>query len=77
MWKILTAQFQQDIYCSLISCRLFPEEQNRYPNKTSGTGAQLLIDQHIFQGSKMSRKNLSMVWIDCRKAYDMIPHRQV
>ena len=39
----------------------------------SGKDAELLyIDQHIINESKTKRKkNLAMVWIDNKKAYDM------
>ena len=33
MWKILTAQISEGIYYSLTSCRLFPEEQKRMPQR--------------------------------------------
>ena len=32
------------------------------------------IDQHILDESKTRRKNLAMVWIDYKKAYDMVPY---
>ena len=36
MWKILTAQFREEIYYSLIRCRLFPEEQKECYKGTRG-----------------------------------------
>ena len=32
----------------------------------------MYIDRHILKKSKMKRKNLVMVWIDYREAYDMV-----
>ena len=64
MWKILTAQIREEIYYSLISHELFPEEQKGCHKGTRGTGELLYIDQHIFNESKMRWKNMAMVLID-------------
>ena len=64
MWKILTAQIREEIYYSLTSRGLFPDEQKKL----------LYIDQHILDESKTRQKNLAMAWIDYKKAYDMVPH---
>ncbi len=55
MWKILTAQIREEIYYSLKSRGLFPDEL-------------FYIDQHILNESKNRRKNLAMAWIDYKKA---------
>ena len=56
MWKILTAQ----IYDSLISRKLFPEEQKGCHKGTRGMGDLLYIDQHTLKESKTRRKNVAM-----------------
>ena len=38
-----------------------------------GTGYLLYINQHIFKDRKKRQKNLAMMWIDFKKAFDMIP----
>ena len=73
MRKILTAQIREEIHYSLISCGLFPDEQNGYRKGSRGTAKLLYIDQHIINESKNRRKNLAMAWIDYKKAYDMVP----
>ena len=35
---------------------------------------QLLIDKTVLKDCKKRYTNLSMVWIDYRKAYDLVPH---
>ena len=35
---------------------------------------QLLIDKMITSDARKHKKNLSMSWIDYKKAYDMVPH---
>ena len=71
-WKILTAQIWEKIYNSMISCRIFLEEQKGCHKRTRSTGELLYIDQHILNESKTRRKNVAMAWIDNKKAYDMV-----
>ena len=73
MWKILTAQIREEIYYSLTSRRLFPDEQKGCRKGSRGTAVLLYIDQHILNESRNRRKNLAMAWIDFKKAYDMVP----
>ena len=42
--------------------------------KSKGTGDQLYIDKIILREVKVKKKNLAMIWIDYRKAFDMMPH---
>ena len=53
---------------------LLSNEQKRCCKGSRGTAELLYIDQHILDESKTRRKNLAMVWIDYKKAYDMVPH---
>ena len=73
MWKILTAQIREEIYHSLTSRGLFPDEQKGCCKGSRGTAELLYIDQHILNESKTTRKNQAMAWIDYKKAY-MFPH---
>ena len=72
MWKIITAQIREEIYYSLISCRLFPEEQKGCRKRTRGTGESLNIDQQILNERKTRRKNVAIAWIDRKRAYDIV-----
>ena len=74
MWKILTAQIKEEIYHSLTSRRLFPDEQKGCRKGSRGTAELLYLDKHILDESKTGGKNLAMAWIDYKKAYDMVPH---
>ena len=73
MWKILTAQIREKIYNSLTSRRLFSDEQKGCRKRFRVTAELLYIDQHILNESKTRRKNLALDWIDCKKAYDVVP----
>ena len=59
----------EEIYYSLTSRGLFPEEQKWFRKVTKGTTELLYIDQHILNESKTRRKNLAMAWIDDKNAY--------
>ena len=73
IWKILTTQIREEIWYSLTSRRLFPEEQKRCRKGSRGTRELLYINKHILNGGKTRRKNLAMAWIDYKKSYDMVP----
>ena len=53
VWKILTAQLREEIYYSLLSCGLFPEEQKGCHKRT---GILQYVDQHIFNTSSKRAK---------------------
>ena len=52
MWKILTAQIRKEIYYSLTSRGLFPDEQKGCRLGSRGTAELLYLDQHILNESK-------------------------
>ena len=77
IWKILTAQIREEIYFSLTSLGMFPEEQKGCHKGSRGRGELLYIDQHNTNESKTRRKNLAMAWIDNKNAYDMVPQSRI
>ena len=74
IWKILIAQIKEEIYYSLTSHGLFPNDQKVCCKGSRGTAELLYIDHHILNESKTRRKNLATAWIDYKKAYDIAPH---
>ena len=72
MWKVFTAQIRKEIYYSLKSCGLFPDEQKGCRKGSWGSAELLYIDRHIQNESRNRRKNLAMTRIDYKKAYDMV-----
>ena len=77
MWKILTAQIKEEIYYSVTSRGLYPDEQKGYCKGTRDTAELLYIDQHILNESNARQENLAIVWIDYKKAYDMVPQNWI
>ena len=55
-------------------CNLLPAEQKGWRRNSRGSKDQLLIDKMVLNDCKKRRTDLGMAWIDCKKAYDMIPH---
>ena len=53
---------------------MLEKQQKGCIRKTLGTKDQLLINKAITENSKKRQTNLSMAWIDYKKAYDSIPH---
>ena len=73
MWKLLRVQIREEIYYSLTSRGLFPEEQKGCQKGSRGTVELLYIDQHILNESKTRWKNLATAWIDNKMVYDIVP----
>ena len=53
---------------------ILPEEQRGCVRNSYGCKDQLLINKMIIENCKKKKKNLSMTWIDYRKAYDSVHH---
>ena len=53
---------------------LLKGEQRGAKPRCSGTTDNLLVDRMVCHDSRNSRKNVSMAWIDVRKAFDSVSH---
>ena len=74
IWKLLTSIIADQIYTFLEANNLIPWQQKGNKRKSRGTKDQLLIDKLIVTLAKRRKRNLRMVWIDYKKAYDSVPH---
>ena len=74
MWKLLTGMIAEEMYNYLEQEKLLPDEQKGCKRGSRGTKHQLLIDKTIMKDCKKRHTNLSMAWIDYKKAYDFVPH---
>ena len=74
VWKLLTGEIAEEIYGFWDINLLLRQEQKGYKRKSRGTNDLLFIDKMILREVKMMKRNLSMAWIDYKKAYDMVPH---
>ena len=50
------------------------EEQKGCKRRQQGTKDQLLINRTILEDCKARSRNLSMAWVDYKKAYNSVPH---
>ena len=57
--------------------KILPEEQKRCKRGSRGTKDQLLIDKSVLKNCRKRHTNLSMAWIDYRKAHDLVLHSWV
>ena len=74
MWKLLTGLICERQYNYLEETNTKPHQQKGHRKKCRGTKDQLLIDKMVMMNGKRRKTNLSMAWIDYKKAFDMIPH---
>ena len=74
MWKLLTGIMSEELFTFLERTNTIPREQKGCRRDCRGTKDQLLIDKTVMLNSKRRKTNLSMAWIDYKKAFDMVPH---
>ena len=74
MWKLLTGIMGEKLYQHLERNGLLVDEQKGCRKGSRGTKDQLLVDKAILKNCWRRLTNLSMAWIDYKKAYDMVPH---
>ena len=74
IWKLLTGIISDKTYDHLEENKLLPEEQKESRRKCQGTKDRLAIDRCILQNCRKRKTNLSMAWVDYKKAYNMVPH---
>ena len=74
MWKLLTGIISEELYTYLEETNTLPREQKGCRRKCRGTKDHLLVDKMVMRNSKRRKTNLSMAWIDYKKAFDMVPH---
>ena len=78
MWKSLTGVIADQIYAHLDQEKLLTEEQKGCRKGSRGTNdllyidSLLYIDRAVIKEVKSRNKNLTMAWIDYKKAYDMV-----
>ena len=54
--------------------KLLPEEKKGGRKRSRGTNDLLYVNRAVIRQVKSRKNNLAMTWIDCKKAFDMVPH---
>ena len=73
-YKVLPSILTERSYTHITKNNILPEEQRGCVRNSYGSKDHLLINKMIIENCKKMKKNLSMSWIDFRKAYDSFPH---
>ena len=73
-YKLLNGIIADSIYSHLDKGNFLEEEQKGCIRDRLGTKDQLLINKTILEDAKRRQRNLSMAWIDYRKAFDSVLH---
>ena len=71
-WKFLSGLVADQIYGYLDEQKLLPEKQKGCRKRSGETNDLLYIDRAVIREVKSRKKNLTMAWIDYKKAYDMV-----
>ena len=74
IWKLLTEIISDKTYDHLEEKKLLPGKQKGSKRKCQGTKDQLVMDRFILQNCRKRKANLSMAWVDYKKAYNMVSH---
>ena len=74
MMKTYTGTLAKLIEEHLIENSIVYSEQAGAKKGLWGCTDQLLINRVVTDEAKKGRRNLSMIWLDYKKAYDSVPH---
>ena len=74
MRMLLTGVIGEEMYDYLEQEKLLTEELKGFKQGSRLTKDQLLIDKAVLKDYKKRHTNLSMSWIDYKKAYDFVLH---
>ncbi|XP_030754463.1 uncharacterized protein LOC115881195 [Sitophilus oryzae] len=74
IYKILTGIIADKLYKHLEIQEILPYEQKGCRRNAQGCRDQVLLSNIIAEDCKRRKKNLSIAWVDYKKAYDSIPH---
>ena len=74
MWKLLTGIISERLYNYLEETDTIPHQQKGCRRKCKFNKEEHLIDKRVMMNSKRRKTNLSMAWIDYKKAFNMTPH---
>ncbi|XP_045455099.1 uncharacterized protein LOC123664624 [Melitaea cinxia] len=74
MYKLLTSVLANVLYNHCHKNNIISEEQRGCRRGVRGCKDHLMVNKAILEDAHQSQKNLSMAWIDYRKAFDSVSH---
>ncbi len=76
-YKMLTGALTQMLMEHVMTRKLLPPEQKALRSGCRRCLDALIEDAMLAREAQASERDLSVAWIDYRKAYDMVPHRWI
>ena len=76
-YKLLTGAASRVLMHHADRFQLLPEEQKALRKGRRGCLDALAIDLAVSKEKKDKEKDMSVAWLDFRKAYDLVPHRVI
>lgn len=73
-YKLLTGVVTQLLMVHMTEVDALPREQKAMRRGRRGCLDALVVDSMVAQEAKGEKRNLSMGWVDYRKAFDLVPH---
>lgn len=73
-FKLFTAVIGNRLTEYVEEAQIVPNEQKGCRRNAKGCVDQLLITKNVVSDCRKNNKNLSLAWIDYRKAFDSVPH---
>ena len=77
MYKLNTLLITERVYAHVTDNNILPYEQKGCMRNARGCKEQLLLDKNIMEIVKRRKRNISIMWIDYKKAYDSVPHEWI
>ncbi|XP_044760181.1 uncharacterized protein LOC123317642 [Coccinella septempunctata] len=74
VYKILTSVITKHIHQHLRTNNLMAPEQGGGRIRTKGSKELLIVDYIVTKQARKKLRNISVAWIDYRKAFDSVPH---
>ena len=74
IYKLLTKIISERLYQHLTTNNLFPAEQKGCTKNTYGCKDHLLTSKMLQKDCKQRNRDMSIAWIDYKKAFDKVPH---
>lgn len=74
VYKIFTSLIEKDIARHLHANNVLAREQNGSRKGSRGCTEWLVIDSVVARQASKSKRNISIAWIDYKKAFDSVPH---
>lgn len=74
VYKLLTSVLHKQIYKHCETNNIINPEQRGCVKRSLGCKEQLIIDEITIKQAEVKRRNISMAYIDYKKAFDSVPH---